>query len=164
MSQSSFGGFVAPKPDSKGTNTGDATATAADIASGLTAYAIGVKITGTGANVKRFATGTMTSRSFTISGLLFTPSVVFGQYQRTGGTQAFEVVGLFIILPSSTMARQVTGTTDYRNFASQISPSTNFYISDSSADGQINSDGFTVEVVVPNTNNPPNGGAWYAFE
>lgn len=48
MAQSSFGGFIQPRPDKSGVNTGDATATAADMLAGKTAYAKGRKITGLG--------------------------------------------------------------------------------------------------------------------
>lgn len=69
MAKSSFEGFLRPRPDRSGTETGDATATAGDIASGKTAYAVGRKITGTGANVKPYKSGTVTSSAST---LLFT--------------------------------------------------------------------------------------------
>lgn len=76
MSQSSFQGFVTPNPIKGGTNTGNATATAADIALGKTAYAVGVKVTGTSL---RPATGTGTtdgSGVLTVTGLTFQPKFI----------------------------------------------------------------------------------------
>jgi len=74
-----FEGFVKPKKDAGGTNTGDATATAADIQSGVTAYVKGVKVTGTSTK-KKWATGITSSiagnTAVTINNLDFTPSKV----------------------------------------------------------------------------------------
>lgn len=92
--QSSFQGFPSPKPNGGGTNTGDATVIAAEMLSGKTAYAIGVKLTGTGVNAKRYVSGLATSPSgtqnftkddgsaslsnyITVSGLVFPNGIAF---------------------------------------------------------------------------------------
>jgi hypothetical protein len=50
-----------------GINTGDATATVADLTIGKTAYGPAGKLTGTGSNAKLYATGTTTSSAGTLS-------------------------------------------------------------------------------------------------
>lgn len=57
MSQSSFQGFISPRPNKGGTNTGNATATAGDLGSGKIAYGKLGKLIGTGANFGNASVG-----------------------------------------------------------------------------------------------------------
>jgi len=96
-------GFIRPRKDNGGTNTGDATATSNDLAIGAIAYAKGLKITGNGINAKKYANGTLTNTTATksfydwtghvqkyfvqVSGLDFLPSVII--ITRGGGYTSY---------------------------------------------------------------------------
>jgi hypothetical protein len=92
MAQSSFGGFAQPKKDSSGAKTGDATATAADIGVGKTAYGRNGKLTGTGANFGNATVGDVVNgKTFSsASGTLLTGTA----YKRIT-QQIFTASGIF---------------------------------------------------------------------
>jgi hypothetical protein len=78
---------------SAGLNTSGATATAADITLALTAYANGVKLTGTGVNAKRTAFGNVNASSSLVSfgGLAFTPIIVIVYLTTPGSIFRYEI-------------------------------------------------------------------------
>jgi hypothetical protein len=98
---SSFEGFVRPRKDAGGTNTGDANATANDIFPNKTAYVQGVKVTGTGTSdatavagdillgKTAYAQGVKLTGTFQINALLANYTIASGQTINAGDLVKF---------------------------------------------------------------------------
>ncbi|WP_135553240.1 hypothetical protein [Paenibacillus cymbidii] len=90
MARSSFEGFIKPRPDKNGTNTGDANAIAAHLLDGESAYVKGKKVVGTMANQSSVTVPVSTVASSTID--LFA-RIPFGAY-LTADSSGYPVIKL----------------------------------------------------------------------